>query len=61
MSTDAATGVSEFVAYYRFNSPTHSFTALSGTVPSKTSVLFVPRFWLNVVLIPATVRLVVDA
>jgi hypothetical protein len=29
-------------------------------VPSKTSVLFVPIFWLKVVLIPATERLVVD-
>ncbi len=29
MSTDAVTGVTEIVAFYRFNGPTHSFTALN--------------------------------
>ena len=37
------------------------FCVDSATVPSKTSVLFVPIFWLKVVLIPATERLVVEA
>jgi hypothetical protein len=31
------------------------------SVPSKTSVLIVAIFWLKVVLIPATERLVVEA
>jgi len=37
------------------------FSVDNVSVPSKTSVLFVPIFWLKVVLIPATERLVVEA
>ncbi len=44
MSTDNVTGVTEIVAFYHFNGPTHSFTALvhilqAGTVTGSKAVI----------------------
>jgi hypothetical protein len=54
MSTDAVTGVTEIVAYYRFNGPAHSFTALvhilqTGAVTGSKAVIVgaVTEGWLK--------------